>query len=304
MDSFAKRVTITGQAVPADSAGDALGRAHAAKFVPGSVAVDWSELHRRLPFARTFGPQVRQLDDAIEKAGSTALTTAVELTETWEKLPLTPEASAMCTVEVLDGQRVQFKRGPPGQRSIAETFAGLLTSVCEQLRQQGVVAYPLLSSVVVISTSFDEALHRTAAVHKSLKAAGLPCHAAGSIFTPRGIVRNNTTGAWSTLDITSLGDMMAEFSAFTYAVAVHDSHLYGGVRYGYARLDGAVVELSVDKFIATMRCGFAEWPSGGVDAEETEAALSAMRPGAPCSEKFGVLEARLLLIRSGFVFDS
>eukprot|EP00672_Neobodo_designis_P009356 CAMPEP_0174855190 /NCGR_PEP_ID=MMETSP1114-20130205/32678_1 /TAXON_ID=312471 /ORGANISM="Neobodo designis, Strain CCAP 1951/1" /LENGTH=278 /DNA_ID=CAMNT_0016089921 /DNA_START=30 /DNA_END=863 /DNA_ORIENTATION=+ len=273
---FRKSVTLSGQAEPCDAGTAPAGTVHEATFVPGGAAVDWTSLHQRLNFQRVFAPQLSVLDAKIRSVSSTSLLTSVELTETWEKLPLAPEASDMCVVQCEDGW-VKFKRGPPGHRSIAEAFAAMLESVCSQLDAQGVRAIPYVASVVILSETFDEALHRTAAVFKALKAAGLPCHAPGSSFVPRAIVRSEDSAEWSTLDVAGLGDRLVDFVAFAFAVLLHDTHLYGGLRYGSIRRDGVAVPFSIGDFESTVE----KKMNSAVDHAAVVQALSALGVGAP-----------------------
>jgi hypothetical protein len=306
IEDFIKAAVIDGRAIRLDGdVEDAVPLRDDAAWLPHGAAVDWSALHARISFSAVHAAQLALLDAEVRRrveAGATVLVTSVELSEPWDKLPLTKEAAERCNVRH-DGVCYRFKRGPPGQRNIAESVAGMLGDVAAQLRSQKVGAYALLTSMIVLSENFDEALHRTAAVHKALKAGGMRCFAQGSCFVPRGVTTTGDDRPWSTIDVKTLGDLTATFVAFAYAVLVHDGHLLGGQRYGTAVYKGQSAETTVEGFTAIAGAWMGITTDGAELAADVREALPPV--GAePSSDKFSVAEARLFLVRLGYSFDS
>lgn len=304
LHAFVRKVVISGCAILLDTqpTGVPIASLSPAPYVPDGVAVDWSALHAALKVnAALHEREIATLRDAVS-AQTSPLVTSIELLEPWEKFPLVADASRLCNF-ALDDKWYRFKRGPPGQRSIMESVSAMLASVCEQLRAQSVMAYPIMGGIIIVSSSFDEALHRTAQVHKILKSNGFNIFGSGSCFVPRAVKFDSCHGrtTWSTIDVDALGEHIAEFFSFAYRMLLHDSYLYGGQPYGFAMVDGRRTTVDVPSYISQAMSRRDASPEGMTAIQDAvENLLKLAGPSVAASQKFSYFEARWFNCEIGF----
>ncbi|GET89794.1 hypothetical protein, conserved [Leishmania tarentolae] len=232
----------------------------------GGVVFDWTALHQRLARPAVAFSDKKAIA-GLQRFGAEALITAsregdkkcfltvVELKEPWTLQPLseqaqqlsvfdvfsdtTPSASAATTAASNSSappssdarQLYTFLRGPPGQRTVRDDMARVLSSVEDQFQENGVRVVYFLSSLVLIGSDFTDMLHNTAAVFRAVTEAGFSIDSHGSCLGPRIVtpLRVDADDWWTTSplqQIESEEDVTALLVALFYQW-LQDSYVWG-----------------------------------------------------------------------------
>ncbi|CBZ28243.1 conserved hypothetical protein [Leishmania mexicana MHOM/GT/2001/U1103] len=201
----------------------------------GGVVFDWTALHQRLTQPTVALSDMTKAVATLRRFGAEALmaasgegdkkcfSTVVELREPWTLHPLSEQAQRLSVFDVLSvtasstptaaaasnspaisssdsRQLYTFLRGPPGQRTVRDDMARVLSSAAEQFRGSGVRVVSFLSSFVLFGSDFTDMLHSTAAVFRALTEAGFSIDSHGSCLGPRVVtpLRVDADDWWTT----------------------------------------------------------------------------------------------------------
>ena len=182
------------------------------------VAVDWHHINEAIAEQRKkleeppSSVELRVSLSALVARGGKILT-SIRIDKIWENFPLN-EASKQLSSFAVGSEMFCFQRGTAGRVSVRHSALLILGSVVDQLNQQGCPCIAMYDDILIASSGHEEALHRTASVHKTLRAAQLQIHGRDSCFIPREAVFLIQGKIWCTLDLESFQERLELWAAF------------------------------------------------------------------------------------------